>query len=269
MSMCNNPNCCVSNKTVSGYIIFDCNKNEGEIYTAETYFIIVKSPLLTLKINTYAKNKIFAYVEGDNCYHYLNPENNYKIFTKKLRIIKIYSYEEFGKMLNGTISTSIQQIQIVNGIRNGPYKDFYETGELRTEGEFKNDVLTGKLIAYRKDGSIISHTYYNDNIYKIIYNTDGLLTATTLTKDNLTYCTKYYLTGAIESVYTYINGNLNGKSTKYHPNGKIWFTLNYIDNLIEGEFFEYDTNGKLIEKKIYEKNIIVYSSLYFFKITHQ
>ena len=37
---------------------------------------------------------------------------------------------------------------------NGPFKTYYETGEIKEKGNYKNDVKDGKSFIYKKDGTI-------------------------------------------------------------------------------------------------------------------
>jgi len=58
---------------------------------------------------------------------------------------------------------------------------------------------------------------------------------------------KFYITGELLSLSTYINNRLEGQWTTFRKNGKIKQKCNYVNNKIEGEFIEYYENENIRE----------------------
>ena len=48
----------------------------------------------------------------------------------------------------------IRTVEIINGNLNGPFKEFYPSGMIKKEGEYKDDEIIGKPIEYFEDGGI-------------------------------------------------------------------------------------------------------------------
>ena len=64
----------------------------------------------------------------------------------------------------GQIKGQLEVLQ--NGNEDGPFKGYYENGQIKWEGEFKNAVLVGELRKYLQDGTIDEETsgFYENGI---------------------------------------------------------------------------------------------------------
>ncbi|MCF8465151.1 MAG: hypothetical protein K9G41_09935 [Flavobacteriales bacterium] len=148
------------------------------------------------------------------------------------------------------------------GRRQGPWKEFYETGELRSEGKYKDGMREGDWLFYYRDGKEEQRGTYHkgkpDGDWKWTYSNgqtwreevfyDGLEeglaieyndTGKVVSKGN-------YLSGEKEGAWfqdigddreegTYVAGQRNGIWKSYFPSGKIKF---------EGKFEQGAENGK-------------------------
>jgi antitoxin component YwqK of YwqJK toxin-antitoxin module len=61
--------------------------------------------------------------------------------------------------------------------------------------------------------------------------------------------------GDIKTLYTYINGIMEGPYTEYHPNGQIKSVCKCRNGRIEGEYNEWDRNGQLVEESQYKNGV--------------
>jgi hypothetical protein len=108
----------------------------------------------------------------------------------------------------------IQYIKIdTTYIRDGDFKCFYKSGELKTEGSFKDDVIDGPLIDYFQNGAILNrfnfvrgalmgsqYTYFANGVI----NTFKSIIRPKLPDDNSTdgiFEISYNTSGEIESVH--------------------------------------------------------------------
>ena len=125
---------------------------------------------------------------------YCNQNKNYKLINDKSEIIKTYhengqikeeietlnnkwhglyklyhengqlrvvTRNENGKQVDGIVDsyndkgTLIRTVIIKNGNFNGPFKEFYHSGTIKKEGEYKEGEIIGIPIEYFEDGSVI------------------------------------------------------------------------------------------------------------------
>ena len=166
-----------------GYIVGSCSSKVNEIsYThtwdefddnLEEYY--EKSTTFG-KTNECIKSSLYKFYKSDYKGDYLFEESQYRI------------EESFGSF---------------NYVKNGPYKQYYETGELRGEGNYFKGEEDGPYIEYGKDGKIYKKGVYTRGRDSI----DGLET-------------RYYRNGQKQSEETYKDGNYDGLSTRWYENGQ-------------------------------------------------
>ncbi|NRD21250.1 energy transducer TonB [Winogradskyella eckloniae] len=151
---------------------------------------------------------------------------------------------------------------------DGPYKDYYETGELQKEGQYKNNKRVGQWKQYHKNGQI-SKTYSYDNgklnREQVSYYDTGIVSHKTELEDNIYvnfrffksgnleskrqlksgYFTSFYESGAKEIVATYLEFDLVGEWKKYYESGQIEWIVTYKDGYRHGTYKNYYENGDL------------------------
>jgi len=85
--------------------------------------------------------------------------------------------------------------------RAGAYKVYYESGELKSEGSFKNGQKNGVYKEYYQSGKLWWEEYYEDGKHQ------GLIK-------------EYFQSGAVRSVWLYKDGNLLNRKT-YDEDGNL------------------------------------------------
>ena len=123
-------------------------------------------------------------------------------------------------------------------ILNGPAKNYFENGKLKTEYEFVNGYKQGETIWY----------FENGNIQQIENYVDDLLQGE---------MKQYYESGNILVVSNWIDGVQQGLVTKYYEDGKKNRESTIIDGFFDGDQTEWWNNGKIKAKRFYKKDIII------------
>ncbi len=104
------------------------------------------------KKNAYGK---YFKKEKDSVWTYFSPPGyiSYKESFKKgvLHGEKTVYYEPVGR---ATSQQVYQQYAYVNGLLEGPVKEFFQDGKLKMEGTYKNDHLHGEVKKYHPNGKL-------------------------------------------------------------------------------------------------------------------
>ncbi len=138
-------------------------------------------------------------------------------------VINSYIYNDNGvKISEGIVDEE--------GMKKGPWKDFYDTGEIKSTGNYKNGVKEGKWTYFFKDGKIEQTGEYKN----------GKLNGE---------WTWYFNDGTVEREEEYYNGKEEGQFVEYNEAGEILTKGEYFDGEKEGEWF-YKV-GDHIEKGSY------------------
>lgn len=58
----------------------------------------------------------------------------------------------------------IRTVEIINGNLHGPFKEFYPSGTIKKEGQYKDDEVIGKSVEYDEDGNIKVDNEENENL---------------------------------------------------------------------------------------------------------
>ncbi|MBI1287212.1 MAG: hypothetical protein GC178_06495 [Flavobacteriales bacterium] len=165
------------------------------------------------------------------------------------------------------------------GRRQGPWKEFYETGELRSEGKYKDGLREGDWVFYYKDGKEEQRgsyhrgkpdgewkwTFANGQTWREEVFYDGLEeglaieyndTGKVVSKGN-------YLSGEREGEWlidlgdekeegTYVAGQRNGMWKYHYPNGKLRFEGKFEQGLESGKHTWFYENGQVEEVGTYK-----------------
>lgn len=109
-------------------------------------------------------------------------------------------------------------------IKNGPSQEWYENGNLRSKGNYSQNLKTNLWHHYNYDGTIAEEGYYR-NDKKI-----GLW--------------KYYKNGSVESSYTYRDNKRHGRFAIYNIKGDITNQGEYKNDQ------KYTETNSIVEEKI-------------------
>jgi len=192
-------------------------------------------------------------------------------------------YDTTGKVIKGYVFQNgiirFEGITDDNGLRQGLWKEFYETGELRSEGHYRNSTLTGNWNFYFQDkrveitgsynnkGEKIGEWiwYYSDGQPMIIENWEaGLLqgdyveydeTGKELAKGMYEYGEKdgfwSYKNGAATEKGTYYDGKRHGIWKQWFGDGTLASEIEYDQDLRSGKAVTYWENGIVKNKGKY------------------
>ncbi len=186
-------------------------------------------------------------------------------------------YDSLGNIIKGYIFKHgflrYEGITDANGLRQGVWKEFYESGELKSKGEYKNSVMVGKWNYYFTNGDIEITGKYNNKGRKIgewvwyYPNREELMVENwangKLEGDYFEYSEEgdtitsgvYYMgledgewyynnSGTIE-IGTYYEGMRIENWKVWFPNGKVAFDMNYDQDLYDGKYTAYWDNGRI------------------------
>lgn len=161
-----------------------------------------------------------------------------------------------------------------NGLRQGKWHGFYDNGQLRYQGQFKDGKGVGVFEYYDEQGNLkatntfekksnkvlnqtfatngtkIASGYYEDQKrsgeWKFFNEKDGSLIRTETYKDGkIVGVSKGYKDGRVVEEIEYVNGVKNGKYNTYYDNGSPLSVGTYKDGSLSGMFTAYYPNGKV------------------------
>lgn len=141
------------------------------------------------------------------------------------------------------------------GRRQGQWHDYYANGQLRYEGQFKNDKCKGTFKYYDEQGNLKATNDFDksgDKALNKTYAPNGRVVATGYYLNQKKEGEwKYYdaNSGQLRLVEDNKNGKVHGWSRLYNPNnGVLAEEMQYIEGQPEGQCFKYsDTGVKIME----------------------
>ncbi|MCC1483788.1 hypothetical protein [Winogradskyella immobilis] len=129
-------------------------------------------------------------------------------------------------------------------IVDGPYKEFYDSGELKIEGQNKNNKRVGDWKSYHKNGKVSSAYSYNNgkqNRERTVYYESGKIKFLIKRKNEDYIRSEYYETGELKRENKYKNGYYK----EFYKDGTLKVEANYLDFQFSGEWKQYNANGIL------------------------
>ncbi len=149
------------------------------------------------------------------------------------------------------------------GRRQGPWRDFYPSGQLRYEGQFKNDKCKGTFRYYDEQGNLKATNEFDKSGEKALnktYAPNGRVIATgyylNQKKDGEW---KYYdaNSGQLRLVEDNKEGKVHGSSKLYNPNnGVLAEEMQYVEGQPEGPCQKYSDMGVLIMECQYHNGLL-------------
>ena len=134
-------------------------------------------------------------------------------------------YDEEGNLVRGFVFRNGiivgRGITDESGLREGPWKEYFEDGKLRAEGRYSKGKRVGKWKFYFRSGTLEQEGNYNA---RGLY--DGLWKW-------------YYESGNILREEEYLNGRRDGEYREYAERGDVLVEGSFIDDLEEGKW-KYD-----------------------------
>lgn len=142
------------------------------------------------------------------------------------------------------IFTLLFGFQYLTAQEDGPYKEYYDTGELKVEGQFLDGKRIGDWVSYHKNGQVSSNYGYIDGKPKkeyVRYFEDGTVSLKNEIINGEVIQFSYYESGALSHKRQVANGYYRG----YYETGELKIKSNYIKNELEGEWEKFYKNGQL------------------------
>ena len=133
----------------------------------------------------------------------------------------VYDYFEDGKTHRSAISFK-------NGKLDGQTLEWYESGQLKGEGNAKDGIAEGKSIYWYENGNKMGEENYHNNKkhgkFTIWFEDGNIKSETSYTNDKINgISTTYYLDGAKQSEINYIRGRQIGTVKVWDKEGNITF----------------------------------------------
>lgn len=141
------------------------------------------------------------------------------------------NYYPTGKMKDLTIMDTM-------GIKNGPYREWYDTDTLRLKACYKNNLFEGDYVFYYDNGKPAYKKQYirgAENGETVYWDKGGNMLWKSVFKD----------------------GMRNGLCTAWYPNGKKEFEGTYVNDLMQGKWKYWDKTGKSVKTETYEKGKLI------------
>ncbi len=186
-------------------------------------------------------------------------------------------FDTLGKVVNGYQYQDgwlrYEGITDLNGLRQGLWKEYYPTGELRSKGNYKNSRQVGEWLFYFPDKKIEISGSYDSKGKKsgdwfwfypsgdtmvVAYYEAGELEGRYVEYDeeNKIITLGQYIAGFEEGKWTYVNQNAietgvyegglrSGTWKSFYETGKIASEINYSDNILDGKYTLYWENGNV------------------------
>ena len=146
------------------------------------------------------------------------------------------------------------------GRRQGAWRDFYPNGQLRYEGEFKNDKCKGTFKYYDEQGNLKATNEFDKSGEKALnktYAPNGRVIATGYYQNQKKEGEwKYFdeVSGQLRLVEDNKEGKVHGWSKLYNPNnGVLAEETQYVEGQPEGQCRKYSNTGTLLMECQYHK----------------
>lgn len=193
------------------------------------------------------------------------PEGFRREFDEQGNVVRSYGYENGWMRFEGVLD--------MNGKRQGLWKEYYEGGELRSQGKYVNSNAVGVWKYYfpnktieiiggydqkgRKNGDWIWYYANGDTMISAHYETgelDGEYVE--YDEDGSIISRGNYVEGSEDGPWEYYNGGCSEKGSYYDgmrtgewvsrfPDGKTSFVIHYEQDVMDGKYTAYWENGRV------------------------
>lgn len=138
------------------------------------------------------------------------PEGVHRKYDEEGNVVESKIYDNGVLLFEGIVDDQ--------GLRQGPWKEYYPTGELKAEGAYKDNLKIGKWVYYYIDGQVEQTGNYMQGLV------DG-------------YWIWYYPNGQTWREEEYILGEEDGPSVEYSDSGSVIAKGNYIEGFKDGPWY--------------------------------
>ncbi len=138
------------------------------------------------------------------------PEGVHRRYDEEGNVIESKIYDEGILLFEGILDEE--------GSRQGKWKEYYPSGELKSEGNYKDNFKVGEWKYYYRDGNIEQTGSYQRGLASGLW-------------------IWYYPNGQVWREEEYYLGQEEGISTEYSDSGTVLAQGNYLEGLREGKWF--------------------------------
>ncbi|MDB2321641.1 SH3 domain-containing protein [Flavobacteriaceae bacterium] len=193
---------------------------------------------------------------------------------------KLFSIKTNKKLLrfsNGAVHMELEYKDGSRDILNGPFKEYFEDGKIKTEGFYENNKWHGLIKDYNSDGLLIAEammrngiengediSYHNNGNLKQkatkengilnglveVYNEDGILSMDQVYKNGEATgkYRQYFIDGTISHEGQKQNNEFSGLLKAFFETGELKVTINYDTNFMR----IFNPDGTLFQEKYLE-----------------
>lgn len=146
-----------------------------------------------------------------------------------------------------------KEFEVVNGIKNGKYRELWKNGELKVVGEYLNGVKNNKWTVYNENYKLSSENYYRDgqdyNYTRFSYYNSGELKYKFYSEagdcgECVVYETEYFKNSRKKSERIFDAGDYIDGFKEWYENGNLKREGTYEENKVHGLVSTWYPNGK-------------------------
>jgi antitoxin component YwqK of YwqJK toxin-antitoxin module len=146
----------------------------------------------------------------------------------------IYSDESGKEVAKELYDDQGNLLETIGAIPDGIVNEYYESGKVRHQIEYKNNLRDGPCVLFLENGNTAVSWDYRDGMRegmnKVYYPSGALHFALPYENNEREgIAREYYESGKVKAEYTYKNGVQEGTTTNYYENGKVQSTATYKD----------------------------------------
>jgi antitoxin component YwqK of YwqJK toxin-antitoxin module len=161
--------------------------------------------------------------------------------------------------------TSTPVGKLVSGKKEGEWKIYYATGQLKEIRHYKNDTLNGQSIEYFPNGNLSSKATYKNGILIdsfFMYYSNGQVNLLEWLDSNgheQNLFKVYYENGQLSQIGTNKDGLLDDTNKIFYKNGKLKTIEFYRNKKKNGIWTYFDETGKQIKEESYKNDSLISS----------
>jgi antitoxin component YwqK of YwqJK toxin-antitoxin module len=192
-------------------------------------------------------------------------------------LFSIKTNKKLLRFSNGAVHMELEFKDGSRDILNGPFKEYFEDGKIKTEGFYENNKWHGLIKDYNSDGLLIAEammrngiengediSYHNNGNLKQkatkengilnglveVYNEDGILSMDQVYKNGEATgkYRQYFIDGTISHEGQKQNNEFSGLLKAFFETGELKVTINYDTNFMR----IFNPDGTLFQEKYLE-----------------
>ena len=152
-------------------------------------------------------------------------------------------------------------VKNVGKIPDGTVSEYYKSGELRFEFNYKNGKYEGISREYYNSGKLSAETNFKngirDGISKEFYESGAVKKEAQYINNKLEWVKEYYERGKLKRVWGYKAGKREGMTRGYYESGKLSGEVNFKDDKLDGISKLYYENGMLKQVDTYKNGKVI------------